>query len=343
MGKAGLPGWERGAQGRERRAGGAPGPPSIPRVSRRQEGQQLPGSCTITSPCRESSPPQALRPAPRQGPRRESGRRGAQGCSRYLGTGERRAVLGADSPAAEAAAARTGLLPLGSRLGTELGGVTPVSTSVSAPAGSLQCRPAPNPAWGPSQGKELRLAVGTRISGGRWALGAQSRGGREAGLRRARWHGGARVSHRTGTPVAPALAAVCGHAGACQAAEAAAPAHAASGLPRTAVALGLGGVGLLARRLAGPRLPRGQLLPHFPRGALCQGRPPTPPLESVPGPACVLPPSTLGSPSPLPSTVYLAPAASGLLRLQTHLSALIHPPKYFWCPAPVSPPPGSLP
>lgn len=222
-------------------------------------------------------------------------------------------------------------------------GGTPVSTSVSAPAGSLQCRPAPNPAWGPSQGKELQLAVGTRISGGRWALGAQSRGEREAGLRRARWHGGARVSHRVGTPVAPALAAVCGHAGACQAAEAAAPAHAASGLPRTAVALGLGGIGLLARRLAGPRLPRGQLLPHFPRGALCQGRPPTPPLESVPGPACVLPPSTLGSPSPLPSTVYLAPAASGLLRLQTHLSALIHPPKYFWRPAPVSPPPGSLP
>lgn len=106
------------------------------------------------------------------------------------------------------------------------------------------------------------------------------------------------MSHRTGTPVAPALAAVCGHAGACQAAEAAAPAHAASGLPRTAVALGLGGIELLARRLTGPRLPRGQLLPHFLRGALCQGRPPTPPLESVPGPARVLPPSTLGSLSP---------------------------------------------
>lgn len=131
-------------------------------------------------------------------------------------------------------------------------------------------------------------------------MGAQSRDGREAGLRRARWHGGAQVSHRVGPPVAPAFAAVGGHAGARLAAEVPAAAHAASGRPRSAVALGLRGVGLLARPLAGPRLPGGQLLPHFPRGALCQGRPPTPHLESVP----VWPVS-----SPLPHWASLAPVS----------------------------------
>lgn len=81
------------------------------------------------------------------------------------------------------------------------------------------------------------------------------------------------MSHRVGTPMVPALAVVYGHAGARLAAEVSVLAHTAWGLPHTAAALGLRGIGLPARPLAGPWLPRGHLLPHFPGGALCQGRP----------------------------------------------------------------------
>lgn len=83
----------------------------------------------------------------------------------------------------------------------------------------------------------------------------------------------AAVSHRVGTPVAPALALACGHAEALLAAEAPRRAHTACSLPRTAVAPSLHGVELPTRLLTGPQFPRGRLLPHFSRGALCQERP----------------------------------------------------------------------
>jgi len=97
------------------------------------------------------------------------------------------------------------------------------------------------------------------------------------------------VAHRVGAPMVPALAEIHGHAGALLAAEVPALAHTARGLPPTAVALGLCGVVSPARLLAGPQLPGSHLLPRFSGGALCQGRPPIPPLRSALGPASTLP------------------------------------------------------
>lgn len=105
-----------------------------------------------------------------------------------LGTGEGGAVLGADTPPVEAAAALTGFLPFGSR--------------------------------------------------------------------------------RVGMPMAPALAAVRGHAVARVATQVPVPAHAPRGLPHAAGAPSLCGVGLLARLFTWPQLPRRHLLPHFSRRAL---------------------------------------------------------------------------
>lgn len=135
-------------------------------------------------------------------------------------------------------------------------------------------------------------------------LAASHRAGEEPvdgrlGSRRAQGHRGAAVTHWVGMPVAPALAAVCRHAGSRLAAEVPRLAHAAWGLPRTAVALRLSGVRFPACPLAGSQLPRGHLLPHFPRGAVYQGRPPTPPHGSALGPASILPPPTLGTPKSL--------------------------------------------
>lgn len=98
----------------------------------------------------------------------------------------------------------------------------------------------------------------------------------------------AAVAHQVGAPMVPALAEVHGHAGALLAAEVPTLAHTARGLPPTAVALGLRGVGFPARLFTGPQLPGGRLLPGFSRGALCQGRPPIPPLRSALGPASTL-------------------------------------------------------
>lgn len=140
---------------------------------------------------------------------------------------------------------------------------------------------------------------------GPWCRGRSPRTGGRPGLRRAGWHRGAVVSHRVGTPMAPALAVVCGHAEARLVAQVPVLAHAARGRPRTAVAPSLRGVGLLARPFARPQLSRGHLLPHFPRGALCQGRPAhPPPLRSALGPTSVLPLPVPGTPSvPPPSPV----------------------------------------
>lgn len=168
---------------------------------------------------------------------------------------------------------------------------------------------------------------------------AESRGrshgtGGGPGSRRAGWRGDASGSHRVGTPMVPALAVVCGHAGACLAAEVPVPAHAAWGLPLAAVTLSIHGTGLPAGLLAGLLLPSGHLLPHFPRGVLCQGRP-SPPPGSAQGPPWFSPsharsPSYLSS---LPRTAHSVPAASRLPGLQTHCSTLIHPPTYQQGPA----------
>ena len=109
--------------------------------------------------------------------------------------------------------------------------------------------------------------------------------GPEPWVRKGRGALRAMVAHRVGAPMEPALAEVHRHAGALLAAEVPALAHTARGLPPTAVAPGLCGIGFPACLLAGPHLPGGCLLPRFSGGALCQGRSPIPPLRSALGPA----------------------------------------------------------
>lgn len=75
---------------------------------------------------------------------------GPQGSDGYLGTGERGAVLGADTLPADTAAALTGLLPLRSRLGRR--GQNLLSTPPSLPQTFLlPSPPTPSPPGGPAR------------------------------------------------------------------------------------------------------------------------------------------------------------------------------------------------
>lgn len=169
--------WEKGPEQVEERLEVAQ-VPCIPGVSWRQVGQQLPGSCTASSPCRGGGPQstqeggptppacllEAPRPASGEGPRkehREPSRRAAGG---YLGTGEDGAGLGADTPPTNAAAALTGLLPLGSglrKVGRAFSPSFPFSTFLlyTQPEPSLGAQPGqwPDPGVG---GKSLGREVG---------------------------------------------------------------------------------------------------------------------------------------------------------------------------------------
>lgn len=156
------PGWGVGV-GEGPRAGRRCHPrPRVPGASWRQVGQQVPGSCMATSPCRGRRGPQSaqeegpephtacLRPRDHplgRDPGRSPGPRGSGG---YLGTGELGAVLGADTLPADTAAALTGLLPLRSRLGR--GGQNLLSTHPSPPQTFLlPSAPTPSPPRGPAR------------------------------------------------------------------------------------------------------------------------------------------------------------------------------------------------
>ena len=265
-------------------------------------------------------------------------------------------MLGADAPPTDAAAALTGLLPLGSGLGR-----VGRASSPSLPSQTfLLSHPSPEPSRGAWPGQWPETGVGNKsFRRGGGPPGARDcpsvmadgqaahcrapgyRGGASGGKGTNRWTGGLGqegLGGMEGRGVSPGgdargastrggLQARRGPPG-CGSARAGT--H-SPGPARTAVALSLRGVGLPARLLTGPQLPGGHLLPHFSGGGTLPGKTSQPTTRVSPGSSLDSPPSHTGHPwvpPPVPSAAHSAPAASRLLGFLIYLSALIHPPKY---------------